>query len=108
VISYGIDRPADLRAEITEARADGSRARVTGRWGEAELWVPMAGAFNVSNALAAAAVGLRLDVSIERVAAALASGQQGVQAISQWVAEHAEELCATLRPPRRRALRQDQ
>jgi hypothetical protein len=33
---------------------------------------------------------------------ALASGQQGVQAISWWVAEHAEELCALLRPPRRR------
>jgi len=36
------------------------------------------------------------------IAAALASGQQGMQAISQWVAEHAEELCALLQPPRGR------
>jgi predicted transposase YbfD/YdcC len=36
------------------------------------------------------------------IGAALVSGQQGMQAISQWVAEHAEELCALLRPPRRR------
>ena len=36
------------------------------------------------------------------IAAALASGQQGMPAISQWVAEHAEELCALPQPPRGR------
>ncbi len=36
------------------------------------------------------------------ISAALASGQQGMQAISQWVVEHAEELCHLLQPPRRR------
>ncbi len=36
------------------------------------------------------------------VGAALASGQQGMAAIGQWVAEHAEELCALLQPPRGR------
>ena len=36
------------------------------------------------------------------VGAALASGQQGVRAIGQWVAEHAEELAALLQPPRAR------
>ena len=36
------------------------------------------------------------------IGAALASGQQGVRAIGQWVEEHAEELVALLRPPRGR------
>jgi predicted transposase YbfD/YdcC len=36
------------------------------------------------------------------IGAALASGQQGVRAIGQWVAEHAEELVALLQPPRAR------
>jgi len=36
------------------------------------------------------------------IGAALASGQQGVRAIGQWVEERAEELVALLRPPRAR------
>ena len=36
------------------------------------------------------------------IGAALASGQQGMRAIGQWVAEHAEELVALLEPPRGR------
>lgn len=36
------------------------------------------------------------------IGAALVSGQRGMQAVSQWVTEHAEELCRLLRPPRQR------
>jgi predicted transposase YbfD/YdcC len=36
------------------------------------------------------------------IAAALASGQQGVRAIGQWVTEHADDLIVALDPPRRR------
>jgi predicted transposase YbfD/YdcC len=36
------------------------------------------------------------------IGAALVSGQRGMEAGSQWVAEHAEELCRLLRPPRQR------
>ena len=36
------------------------------------------------------------------IAAAVASGQQNLRAIGQWVAEHAEELVAALDPPRGR------
>jgi predicted transposase YbfD/YdcC len=36
------------------------------------------------------------------IAAALASGQQNLRAIGQWVAEHADELVAALDPPRGR------
>lgn len=36
------------------------------------------------------------------IAAALASGQQGVRAIGQWVTEHADDLVVVLDPPRRR------
>jgi UDP-N-acetylmuramoyl-L-alanyl-D-glutamate--2,6-diaminopimelate ligase len=58
VISYGMERPADVRGEVREALPSGSRVRVHGRWGVAELWVPMPGAFNVANALAAVSAGL--------------------------------------------------
>ena len=36
------------------------------------------------------------------IGAALVSGEQGLRAISQWVAERREELCEALHPPRRR------
>jgi predicted transposase YbfD/YdcC len=36
------------------------------------------------------------------IAAALASGEQNLRAIGQWVTEHADELVALLEPPRRR------
>jgi UDP-N-acetylmuramoyl-L-alanyl-D-glutamate--2,6-diaminopimelate ligase len=72
VISYGIERPADLHGEIVEAGAAGSRVAVSGRWGAWDVRVPMAGPFNVSNALAAAAVGLGHDVPIKSIQEALA------------------------------------
>lgn len=70
-ISYGIDRPADLRGEVLAALPGGSRVAVRGRWGEGRLWVPMPGPFNVSNALAAAAVGLGYGMALAQVCDAL-------------------------------------
>lgn len=72
VISYSVERPADLRGEIVEAGAVGSRVAVSGRWGRWDLWAPMAGPFNVSNALAATAVGLGHDLPVEAIQQALA------------------------------------
>ena len=72
VITYGMERPADLRGEVVEALPSGSHVGLTGRWGEARLWVPMPGPFNVANALAAAAVGLGHDMALAAVCDALA------------------------------------
>lgn len=71
VFAYGMERPADLRGTVLEARPTGSRVALGGRWGAAELWVPMAGPFNVANALAAAVVGLGHGMRIETVCEAI-------------------------------------
>jgi UDP-N-acetylmuramoyl-L-alanyl-D-glutamate--2,6-diaminopimelate ligase len=73
LISYALERPADLQARILAATAAGTRARLSGRWGAAELWLPMPGPFNLANALAALAVGLGLGVSLADACAALAA-----------------------------------
>lgn len=71
VITYGMEHPADLHGEIVAALPSGSHVALGGRWGEARLWVPMPGAFNVANALAAAAVGLGFGLSLGPVCEAL-------------------------------------
>ena len=68
VITYGTTRQAEVRAE--EIRRDGLQTRFTlmkrdERLGEVELQVP--GMHNVRNALAAAAVGLELEVGFDRI-----------------------------------------
>jgi UDP-N-acetylmuramoyl-L-alanyl-D-glutamate--2,6-diaminopimelate ligase len=77
VISFGIERAADLRGQVQEATALGSRVRLHGRLGEAALWVPVPGSFNVANALGAIACAVGLGVRLERACAALA-GFRGV------------------------------
>jgi UDP-N-acetylmuramoyl-L-alanyl-D-glutamate--2,6-diaminopimelate ligase len=53
VLSYGLDAEADLRATDVSVRADGSTATVSsGAW-SGRLEIPLPGAFNVENALAA-------------------------------------------------------
>jgi UDP-N-acetylmuramoyl-L-alanyl-D-glutamate--2,6-diaminopimelate ligase len=73
VISYSLERPADLQARVLQATAAGTRARLSGRWGTAELWLPMPGPFNLANALAAVAVGLGMGVPLREACAALAA-----------------------------------
>jgi lipid II isoglutaminyl synthase (glutamine-hydrolysing) len=69
----GAERPQpDVAATEIELRGmDGSRARVRTPSGEIELELPLPGLYNVYNALAAVAAGLRLGVAPERIAAAL-------------------------------------
>ncbi len=71
-ITYGIDAPADLHARIDRALPTGSHVTLEGRWGTAPMWVPMAGRFNVSNALAAAAVALGHGIALNQVCEAMA------------------------------------
>ncbi len=69
----GAERPApEVAATEIELRGmDGSRSRVRTPEGEIELDLPLPGLYNVYNALAAIAAGLRLGVAPERIAAAL-------------------------------------
>jgi UDP-N-acetylmuramyl tripeptide synthase len=69
----GAERPApEVAATAIELRGmDGSRSTVRVPGGEIEVELPLPGLYNVYNALAAIAAGLRLGVAPERIAAAL-------------------------------------
>ena len=69
----GAERPQPEVAatEIELQGMDGSRTRVRTPSGEIELNLPLPGLYNVYNALAAVAAGLRLGVAPERIASAL-------------------------------------
>jgi len=72
LVTYGLDREADLAASGISLRAFGASAVVSRRGselGRLELSVP--GRHNLQNALAAVAVGLELDLPFEQIAAGL-------------------------------------
>ena len=75
-ITFGIHPEADLRPAALELGAAGSAFRMTGRWGDADVRLPLLGDFNVSNALAAAACALGLGQPIREVAARLEATPQ--------------------------------
>jgi len=64
-------RPEVVATKIELRGMDGSRSTVRTPAGEIELELPLPGLYNVYNALAAVAAGLRLGVAPERIAAAL-------------------------------------
>ncbi|KPV52444.1 UDP-N-acetylmuramyl peptide synthase, partial [Kouleothrix aurantiaca] len=70
-LTYGIARPADVRAHDVQASQHGLRFRVETPWGERALNLKLTGDFNVSNALAALTVGLAEGVPLEAAATAL-------------------------------------
>ena len=72
VLTYGIEADADLRASRIVADAGGSRFLLTAPGWRDEVSVPMAGRFNVSNALAALAIAHVEGVPWETSVAALA------------------------------------
>lgn len=55
VITCGLSPGCAVRAEVLEATRDGTRARVKTPWGEAGLSLPLAGGYNLRNALQAIA-----------------------------------------------------
>jgi UDP-N-acetylmuramoyl-L-alanyl-D-glutamate--2,6-diaminopimelate ligase len=72
-ITYGFHPEAHVRATDLEFSPEGSRFTVKTPIGDAQVQLRLAGAFNVSNALAAIGVGLArrvdLDVAVEALAA---------------------------------------
>jgi UDP-N-acetylmuramoyl-L-alanyl-D-glutamate--2,6-diaminopimelate ligase len=75
-VRYGFDAGADLRAVDLVLGPTGSRFRLEGRYGIRDVALPMPGGFNVSNAIAAAAVALGLGQCLADVAEALALAPQ--------------------------------
>ncbi len=75
-VTFGLHPAADVRATDVVLDAAGSRFRLDGCFGSAEVALPLLGDFNVANALAAAACALGLGLSLEEVAARLTSSPQ--------------------------------
>ena len=76
VVPFGLGPDAQVRAESVVLLPTRSRFVLTGRFGRAEVDLPLPGEFNVSNALGAAAVALGLGIDLAMVAARLGSAPQ--------------------------------
>jgi UDP-N-acetylmuramoyl-L-alanyl-D-glutamate--2,6-diaminopimelate ligase len=75
-LTFGLHPAADVRATGLVLDAAGSRFQLSGRFGSAEVSLPLLGDFNVANALAAAATALGLGRPMNEVAARLSSSPQ--------------------------------
>ena len=70
VVTFGMDRPADVRATaVAERGVDGMSARVTTLRGEVDVETPLVGRANLANVLAAAAVAIEFGVPLTEIAA---------------------------------------
>ena len=70
VVTFGIDRPADMSASsVVDRGLNGIGARVSTGRGEFVLETPLIGRGNLANVLAATAVAVELNVPVEAVAA---------------------------------------
>jgi UDP-N-acetylmuramoyl-tripeptide--D-alanyl-D-alanine ligase len=84
VLTYGFAPDADVTAlDIASAGADGMQFRLRTSAGDRAVTIPALGRLSVHNALAAAAVGLAAGLSLDQLAAGLASG---------WASPHRTEL----------------
>jgi UDP-N-acetylmuramoyl-L-alanyl-D-glutamate--2,6-diaminopimelate ligase len=72
MFTYGIDAPADFQATDLRLAASGTRFRAETPAGTVEIETPLLGRYNVSNALAAIAIGVSQDIPLATIARALA------------------------------------
>jgi len=75
-ITFGLHPAADVRGTQISLNASGSCFLLAGRFGSSEVLLPLLGDFNVSNALAAAATALGLELSLQEVVDRLATAPQ--------------------------------
>jgi UDP-N-acetylmuramoyl-tripeptide--D-alanyl-D-alanine ligase len=69
IVTFGIDRPATVRAEsVTDRGIGGMSARVTTPHGPVDLATPLLGRGNLANVLAATAVAVECDVPLAGIA----------------------------------------
>jgi UDP-N-acetylmuramoyl-tripeptide--D-alanyl-D-alanine ligase len=74
VVTFGIDRAADVRASaIVDRGVEGMTARVTTPRGQVDVTTALVGRANLANVLAATAVALEFDVPLADVAAKAAT-----------------------------------
>jgi len=72
VVNFGIEHPADVRAEnVQNLGAAGSRFEIRRDGQHAEFQLPLLGRHNIYNALAAVGVGINRGISLTQAAAAL-------------------------------------
>ncbi|HYC32181.1 MAG TPA: UDP-N-acetylmuramoyl-L-alanyl-D-glutamate--2,6-diaminopimelate ligase [Gemmatimonadales bacterium] len=75
-VTFGLDPAADVRAGEVVMDAAGSRFCLSGRYGSADIRLPLLGDFNVANALAAAACALGLGRPLAEIADRLSGSPQ--------------------------------
>jgi UDP-N-acetylmuramoyl-L-alanyl-D-glutamate--2,6-diaminopimelate ligase len=75
-VTFGLAPSAQVRAEGVVLLPTSSRFTITGRFGRADVDLPLPGGFNVANALAASAAALGLGVELREVAERLGSAPQ--------------------------------
>jgi len=73
LLTYAIEREADLKAEAIELSLKGTRFRVRSPHGELDVRTPLVGRFNVQNVLAALGAGLALGISPDDALRGIAS-----------------------------------
>ncbi|HET7746639.1 MAG TPA: UDP-N-acetylmuramoyl-L-alanyl-D-glutamate--2,6-diaminopimelate ligase [Vicinamibacteria bacterium] len=73
VWTFGIDEPADFRAEDVRLSLSASRFRLASPFGAHEVEAPLLGAFNVQNLLAAIAAACALGIPVETAIAGVTS-----------------------------------
>lgn len=76
VMTFALDADADVRAEDVRIDARGSRFILAVDGARAAVSLPLVGAFNVANALAAAAVARVVGLGVEEIAEGLTSAPQ--------------------------------
>jgi UDP-N-acetylmuramoyl-tripeptide--D-alanyl-D-alanine ligase len=67
ILRFGLDHAADIGADIIEMGMTGTHFILSTPHGDADVRLPLSGRHNVSNALAAAAVAIALDVPLETI-----------------------------------------
>jgi UDP-N-acetylmuramoyl-L-alanyl-D-glutamate--2,6-diaminopimelate ligase len=75
-LTFGLHPAADVMASDVALDAGGSRFRIGGRFGSADVNLPLLGDFNVANAVAAAAAALGLGQPMARVVERLSTAPQ--------------------------------
>jgi UDP-N-acetylmuramoyl-L-alanyl-D-glutamate--2,6-diaminopimelate ligase len=75
-LTFGFHPAADVRATDVALDASVSTFHLNGRFGGADVVLPLLGDFNVANALAAAATALALEMPVDRIVERLSTAPQ--------------------------------
>ncbi len=84
VVTYGFNEQAMVRASEPSMDASGTCFQLSSPWGECRISLQLLGRFNISNALAALAVGGLCGIGLDRMAASLAN-IQSVPGRLEWI-----------------------